>query len=262
MTNNKPKWKELLRKMPRVLWPLAPIEYIAGWWFWLWRSSYGIRFIVEWSGALVIMLGAIGFFLDVKNREEDRATRNAQLVAGISNLASSDNLNAQSGISAQMELLARENVAMRGIVLSETSLRNGTNLSGADMKDSILGGTSLIGVNFQRADLSESTLTFAKASWANFEESNLSETTMIGVELHNANLKGANLTKSVMAGSDFRNADLENAIFTQTDIGGADLTKTNVTQYQIDQACISIGYGKTKLPEGINMSATKCKRYK
>ena len=122
------------------------------------------------------------------------------------------------------------------------------------------------------------------------ENINLSKSTLINIELADLSLRGSNFSgittdgmvrfdSSDLRGANFRNANLNTAVFIDADLEEADFTDAdlsganfsdrtlpsleivsakNITQNQVDKACIS---GKTpKLPEGIKPPSKKCSR--
>lgn len=178
-----------------------------------------------------IIVALVAFWVDYADRPIDRATRNAQLLAQVAQLATIEHNNASGGIKAILEFLADEDVSMRGIALERTKL------SGVDLE-----GAHLRSVDFTRAELSVANLTGANLIGAKLLGANL-----LGAKLRGANLTGANLT----------DADLSFA-----DLAGANLTDTVVAQDQLDSACISKGGEPPTLHEDLKPPQHECGQWR
>ena len=78
-------------------------------------------------------------------------------------------------------------------------------------------------------------------------------------ELTNANLTNANLTDADLTAANLTAADLSHADLTGANLSRANLTDTNnLTQEQLDSACVSEFDGTPTLPEGLNSPQTHC----
>ena len=96
---------------------------------------------------------------------------------------------------------------------------SGTDLSEANITDS----------NLARADLTSANLTGAVLWKTNFTDSNLTDADLTGAKLRGANVTGANLTRAI-----------------------------NLTQEQLDSACIRKGGKPPTLPEGLKPPQKVC----
>ncbi len=105
---------------------------------------------------------------------------------------------------------------------------SGTDLSEANITNS----------NLARADLTSANLTGAVLWKTNFTDSNLTDADLTGAKLRGANVTGADLT-------------------------GANLTRAiNLTQEQLDSACIRKGGKPPALPEGLKPPQKECPSWK
>lgn len=101
------------------------------------------------------------------------------------------------------------------------------NLSGTDLRWSVLNGAKLNGIDFTSAHLDKAELKAAELRDVVFINAHLSEAMLEGSQLQNANLSGALLRGAKVAGVNFSGADLR----------GADLTGAEgLTRQQLDSA--------------------------
>jgi uncharacterized protein YjbI with pentapeptide repeats len=157
-------------------------------------------------------------------------------------------------------------------------LRN-ANLQGANLAKAQLQGANLAKAQLQKAYLGEAQLQDANLVEAQLQDANLAKAQLQGAYLMEAQLQGANLAKAQLQdaylakaqlqdtnlekaqlqkaylrvtqlqGANLAKAQLQDTILEKTQLQGAILTATeNLTQYQIDMACID---ENTKLPEGL-----------
>jgi len=126
-------------------------------------------------------------------------------------------------------------------------------LSGADLR-----GTVLSRINLKEADLSCAKLQFsnlAEASMegANLEQARLQEVNFQGAQLENANLKKCNLMESNLLGANLENADVQSAQFNEDVMfGKTNLKGTNLLDasgLSVMQIQASLVDKNTKLPE-------------
>jgi hypothetical protein len=159
-----PTWAEVVGRLHPLCGIFALVEYPTGWWVWLWRSSTGVRTLIEFAGAATIISGVAGLYIERVDRDEDRSTRNAQLIAQIESLAAiTEPKNAHSGVRTLMEYLAKEQISMwrisvQGVDLSEADL------NGADLEEAKLSGANLDGADLRGAFLSGAILSEAELS--------------------------------------------------------------------------------------------------
>ena len=284
-----PSWNKVVSRLHPIVKVFALIEYPAGWWVWLWRQSAGVRTLVEFTGAVIVILGVAGFYIEFQNRQEDRATRNAQLIAQISSLAAINNpTNADVGILTVMEFLAKEKVFMTGLSVSGTNLQYfkeqstpehkiststvrafGAKLSGAYLSYANLSKTRLRGADLSNAYLLFANLSSADLYAANFSDAelinaNLSKSVLIKANLFNAklfgvNLSGANLTDSNLSDALLVGANLSDANLTNANISKVDMEFVkNLTQNQLDKACANPKTPPIKLPGDLEWHDNEC----
>ncbi len=185
-----------------------------------------------------IIVALVAFWIDYADRPIDRATRNAQLLAQVAQLATISHANASGGIKAIIEFLADEKVSMRGIALRNTDLRR-VDLEVADLRSANLAGTELFESNLRGADLRRANLVGAKLYRANLSGADLRRTIGGRTNFTEVNLSGADLRGANLMYADLTDADLTGAKLTDADLAGVNLTGAIVSQEQLDSACIS-----------------------
>ena len=173
--------------------PASRLDRLGEAWYALWRRKAGLRMAVEFTGALLLIVGVATFALEVykrfddqANREEDRAVRNALLLAQIAEIASQNHQNAHSGIIPMLELLARENVSMVSVSLIGVRLPF-ANIETSDLSYAILRG----------ADLTEARLAGADLRYADLSDATLDGTDMSDVNLSGTNFDGARVSTNL-----------------------------------------------------------------
>ncbi len=230
-----------------------------------------------------IIVALVAFWIDYADRPIDRATRNAQLLAQVAQLATIEHANASGGIKAIIEFLADEKVSMRGIALERTKL-SGVDLERAHLRSANLSRSSLTDANLSRADLTLADLTYAELWIANLTRADLMYADLTDADLSGANLTLANLTNTNLTDANLAFADLTGANLTDADLTGAnlsvadltdaglafadfafaeltgtfDLMDTIVTQEQLDAACIRKGGTPPTLAEGLRPPQKVC----
>ena len=131
----------------------------------------------------------------------------------------------------------------RGLELSREDL-TAAYLVGEDLRDAVLNQVNLTDAALGRADLTGASLTDANLTGAALALANLSGADLAGADLTSANLSGANLTDAILIG---------------TDLSGADLLGTyNLTQKQLQSACINTSGKPPFLPEDLNRPRNVC----
>ena len=179
--------------------------------------------IIEFSGVLVVI--AVVLFDFIVERPADRIIR-AWVV-----IAQSPGAEGNIGQSAALTVLNKAGQDIRGANLSRAWLV-GANLRGLKLGRANLTGADLTGANLTSADLSGTFL------W---------DTDLTGADLTGADLTGADLTGANLTNADLTGADLTDAELTDADLADAN----NLTQDQLDSACIRKGYKLPALPEGL-----------
>ena len=116
------------------------------------------------------------------------------------------------------------------------------NLAGADLIDANLTGARLGSTNLTNADLTVADLTRAYLTGADLTGADLTGADLTDARLRGASLRDASLGVANLAGANLMDADL----------AGANLTgANNLTQNQLNSACISKGGEPPTLPEGL-----------
>jgi len=104
-----------------------------------------------------------------------------------------------------------------------------------------------------RLDLNNSRLYHAILSLAKLPGADLYGAILSGADLSSAELYGADLTGAYLTDADLTDADLSGANLSSAELSGAELSQAkNLTQAQLDAACISKGRKKPTLPKGLN----------
>ncbi len=99
--------------------------------------------------------------------------------------------------------------------------------------------------------LPEVDLRYFNLTGANLTGTLLARAKLMGAELRTANLERANLARANLAGADLTDANLWRTELQHADLTSAILTDAiNLTQYQLDFACIIEGGKPPTLPEG------------
>lgn len=118
-------------------------------------------------------------------------------------------------------------------------------------------------LELQNANLHRMDLYGANLSGALFYGTDLSEAVLRGADLSNADLRDANLTRAELRLADLSNTDLRSANLSDAELGFANLSNahlkeadiswarffgvTGLTQKQLDQARVAIGFNQPKL---------------
>lgn len=219
-------------------------------WFGLWRRNAGLRMFVEFTGAAIVLTGAFAFGFDLLNRQEDRAVRNAQLLAQIADISANDPENARGGITPIIEFLAQQGVSMSDITITNSNLieahLGGANLSRANLRGTDLSWAILTEADLYRTDLRGAILretsfigaylTHAEFQGADLRGARLDRATLIGADLSRAYLRSAELQGADLRGANLFGAYLENANLDEADLKGTNFTKANLTKTLLNGA--------------------------
>jgi uncharacterized protein YjbI with pentapeptide repeats len=183
------------------------------------------------------------------------------------NLARED-LNATDLVGEDLRnaVLARANLSNADLTGANLAFANlaGANLAGASLTRANLTGAGLAGADLTSADLTRATLTDASLVGANLAGANLTSAhltnaTLRFAKLPGANLNGADLTGALLLGTNLTNADLMDAALTDAELLGADFTSAkNLTQVELDSACIRKSVEPPTLPEGLDPPRKIC----
>ena len=224
--STRPTFRRLWEGKNPILRLLAPFEYLAAWFFFLFHNMALFRFAIEGVAAGALVVTVIGVLGELQQRKIDRGVRVATLFAQIAQTHSLPEGQGLRAVKATVEALARENVRMEGIDLTGASLTNAV----------------LVGADLRNADLSESNLHRADLHGAILVHTDLSNTILFGANLRNAVLLSADCEKA-----DLRHADLSNTMLTSAQLRNADLRSSNLRNADLDGANLS----------GANLSGAK-----
>jgi uncharacterized protein YjbI with pentapeptide repeats len=117
-------------------------------------------------------------------------------------------------------------------------------LSGEDLRDTLigqcyLGNASLRAANLSGMDLRRIQLHDADLSQANLNEANLSECVLTSANLFLASLVRANLNRADLQATDFRDANLTEADLSDTYLGGAVFSRATLSRANLKAATIN-----------------------
>ncbi len=162
----------------------------------------------------------------------------------------------ESGDGGAVKNLAGANLV--GSQFSGADLR-GVNLVGADLSRADLSLADLRGVRLQRANFTEADLMDADLRSANLTDANLRSAFLWDANLEGANLRRTNLRNGELDEANLRGANLQSADLTDANLSVADFEKAkNLTQEQLDSACISEGFPPKNLPKGLTSPTRIC----
>ncbi len=137
----------------------------------------------------------------------------------------------------------------------------GADISGAKLSDANLTGATLRGAKLMVADFTDADLTGADLMFANLTDADLTGAYLVDANLTDADLTDADLTGVTLMVAHLMVADLTGADFSDADLTGVDLSGArNLTQDQLDSACISRGGEPPALPEGLRPPHRDCGR--
>lgn len=148
-------------------------------------------------------------------------------------------------------------------------------LRGANFKKAHLSRAKLNGANLREAGFNKAILQFAHLRGANLYEAFMQECHLVQTDLTDANLElaqlvMANLSGATLSGVKFRRANLGGADLSYADLRDADFSEAamndvdlkgvkNLTQRQLDSACLYSGELPRNLPEGMKPPSQECK---
>jgi len=156
-----------------------------------------------------------------------------------------------------------KNANLDGADLTEAVL-NATDLESADLIEADLRRAEFNGANLYGANLRNATLAGVDLSQANLEEANLESANFRRVTLEGANLTRVNLKYADFAGANLRDVNFFGADFGEVNIGNADIqgasfvSVENLTQDQLNAACIGDFGLPPTFPDGLNPPTRKC----
>ena len=109
------------------------------------------------------------------------------------------------------------------------SLKQGGDLSYANLTNANLSYADLTGADLTGADLTGANLTGADLSGVDLRKAVLRGSNLSGADLTYANLSGADLTGANLTGADLTGANLRNADLRGANLRGANLTRTKIS---------------------------------
>ena len=230
---------------------LAIWDYQAAKVFYRFNTIALFRFGVEAVAVMVLAVTVYGVYGEYRQRDTDRAVRIASLLTQIAEIHTFGDGGIWA-IKASVVALARENVAMEGIVLRAADLRQvdlrGVNLQGADLRGVNLNGARLAGANLQHTDLRGAKLTDAKLRGADLRHARLYDADFTGADLRRADFRDVDFyvetglelgvcqgscrdmsCGGTFAGADLRNADLRGTTLANVKFRRADLRHTDLS---------------------------------
>ncbi|MGC4033635.1 MAG: pentapeptide repeat-containing protein [Tepidisphaeraceae bacterium] len=116
----------------------------------------------------------------------------------------------------------------------ELAVKQGANLSDANLGGANLSGANLRGANLSGANLRGANLSGANLSGANLRGANLRGANLSGANLSGANLRGANLSGANLGGANLSGANLRGANLGGANLSGADLSGANLSVIRDD----------------------------
>jgi uncharacterized protein YjbI with pentapeptide repeats len=242
------------------------------------RAHRAVKEIEPWGillAVVVLVLSLVAFWIDYRDRVEERTVRAWQLLTtrapgNSGKTAALEYLNREDGLFCDADgclLTLKSRTPLFGIDLSRSdepgipgAYLPGVRLPGADLRFANLGSawlsnSDLRGADLRGADLSDSDLSGADLRGANLRGLNLSGALMRGANLSGADLSGANLRFATLIGADLSGSHLTFARLHFANLRGAHLNNLDLssaydlTQEQLDQACGN----ETKLPDGLTI---------
>lgn len=247
-TSPKPQWPKEWEEKSAVLSKLVWPEYLCRWFFYIFKTSALVRFSIELTAFTAVIVGVVGLWLDLVQRDIDRSVRAATLLAQMAQTQSVAKGKSNFAMRASIEALARNKTSMQYMELDDIDLF-GAKLVGADFSY-----TSFVSANFYGANLNGSRLYSAILIDANFETADLRNANLFGAsarraDFRSANLRGANLSKANLSGARLGLADLSNANLKDADLSGTNFDSVlGLTQEQLNSACARPGNPPIKLP--------------
>ena len=236
---------------------LAECEWLASWFFFLFNSLAILRLALKSVVAVGLIVTVWGVYGEFQQREVDRTVRIATLFAQIAQVYALPDGKGLASVKASVEMLVRERVPVRGIVLDKVDLIE-SDLSGGDFSFSKLGHAKLA-----RAKLIGAALINTDLRWADLREANLAGARLLNAVLSDANLSGVNLKEASLSltnlsGARLVNTDLTGADLLQVDLSGAMLIRAvGLSQEQLDAACAETNK-RPSIPQGLIWRGTAC----
>ena len=253
--------------------------------------NHPVTVCIEALGYLGLIFAVCFFFIDLKDRQDERIARSWQLLTTPAPGNSGKRealayLNSRSMCISVIDWCWKERTPLTGIDLSRNTHRGRVFLEEVDLSGADLSGAKLDGALLKRANFSGANLTDASINDADLERADLSKAKMVSASLEGSNFTGADLTEANLeeakiSGSYFTRADLrranleavdaQNSIFNNASLFGVNAQIANFTESYFDTAdmnegdysqanftnakLLNSGLGKSKLID-VNISGT------
>jgi len=198
------------------------------------RQLHATRYPLYWEGERVWVVALSG---EVRGDELKAWSLEREIIGEVQ-----PHKNSEAGLRASLK---------QGGDLSYANLTN-ANLSYADLTGADLTGADLTGANLTGADLSGVDLIAADLTGADLSGANLSGVGLRKAVLRGSNLSGVDLRKAVLRGSNLSGADL-----TYANLSGADLTGANLTGADLTGANLRNADLRGANLRGANLTRTK-----
>ena len=231
--STRPTFLRIRKRADIALRFLAPFEYLAEWFFFLFHSMAIFRLVCEGVVLGAVIVTVVGVFEEFSQRNIDRGVRFATLFTQIAQTRALPHGEGLKAVKASAEALSREGVSMLGIDLSNAVLRVAT------LRNAVLGNADLSNADLWAADLSNADLSNANLSDADLNNANLSDANLSDAVLSNTDLWAANLSNAVLRFTNLSAADLRNADFSNANLSNADFSNANLSNANFSNANLS-----------------------
>lgn len=286
--NNKPKsFHETLDRIAPGgwFWPLWVVvaffvhlfEKSGERFYFAYEHSIGFRFFIQFISAVTVLLGVIGFWIDMGDRkiqraewkaeqeirEKDRAVRKASLLAQLGELASKGKEQQAAvgpAIRSTLEILVAEEVSLKSIQLANV-VAPSSNLQRAKLLDSNLQGADLSGVDFQEAEFQGANLQRVDLEGANLRRANFRRKNKPFLEELQLTFRSAANQPSLLninfLGANLQEANLESSILQEANLEWAELQGANLRWSELQKAWLYMANLQAADISGANFSNAK-----
>jgi Pentapeptide repeats (8 copies) len=232
--NRPPGWLEQ-RKSIRNKWlsPLYAIDWGCNWTAY-YLSKWAFLEILEYLGALSVLVAVIFYFSEAGNRIKQKHFQAWQVI---------NTAQGKGGSGGRIEALHELNV-------------DGVSLVGVDLSNAFLQEVELLNANLLRANFDAADLRVSVFKGSNMEYASLRSANFRGADLTNANLERADLEDSDLVGATLTGANLRKANLKNSDLRNTDLQGIHWEDIRaIDAANV---YGVRNAPHGFVDWALRC----
>jgi hypothetical protein len=221
-----PGWLEQ-RESIRNKWllPLYAIDWGCKWAAY-YLSKWAFLEILEYLGALSVLVAVIFYFSEAGNRTKMKHYQAWQVI---------NTAQGKGGSGGRIEALRELNA-------------DRVSLAGVDLSNAFLQGVELLNANllrakFDSADLRNSVFTGSNMEYASLRSANFRGANLTNANLERADLEDADLVGATLTGANLRNANLKNSDLRNADLRG--IRWEDITA--IDAANV---YGARNAPKG------------